>query len=507
MISLKSFLGIALATATLGGGIAAGVSATQFSEKNAEVAEAAVSHTASGLYIQDQVGGGFNVLSIEYITFSSGYSHSDFRVFLTTHYGAKSASDYVTTSGTDMPTTQGWSYNNGDNNKYLVCLNRSKSGDNYGFNFEFPDWVTELQYKVAGNKWWNWMDIGGNPVRLHSGYGLGHYTNGYIYNSGGWQMNANPQADAFNKEWGDISVTLSGVCGGSVVDSTNTTIAKYYKPSKPSFFGYTTGDLYKEQSLTNKIDILTADTTVYAKLTMNKVAFLAGTMNGWSSSDDNYLMVPAENSQYTIDVQLAADVEFKVVYNGNWYGWSDVDSSSSVVNKYIVQGSDPDSTGYRIKVKTAGKYEIYFKTNASSNRIWIQQDSASEATTWAQAFLDATNSICSTGGTSANHLTALQGIWSAQKTNFEAMTEGAKGKLIIGTENATIKDAHDRYEHIMKRYNGSLSEFGSWTVDPSNAINPLSKNTNNVALIAIISAFVVLTTAGTFLIIRKKKHQ
>ena len=291
---------------------------------------------------------------------------------------------------------------NSEQEKYLLCPSGSKN-----FTMVFPEWVTALSYKAVGNNWWNWFDVNGSAVGLHSGWGIGKKVNSYIYNDSGWKMNANLDNTAQTNTWGDITVTARAIKYGTTTELANKsiTMSKYYKISGESYdmFGYTFGGWYTTNALTTVHNtLLTANATVYAKETVKTEAYVSGTMNDWNASDPNYLMEPGENSQYRISKAFTANTEFKIVYQGsNWYGWSQVDQTSKVVtNGSIIQGTDPDTTGYRIKVAVAGTYEIYLKTTEGTNKLWIQQDSTSEATSYATAFLAAIT--CTSDSTTFN---------------------------------------------------------------------------------------------------------
>lgn len=338
-----------------------------------EKADAAISKTVTRVYIEDQVTT-TPVLAIESISFASGYGHDQWRSFLTSYLGARST--YTTTSGTSMPSKKGWSYmSNTEQEKYLLCPTGSKN-----FTMVFPEWVTAFSYKAVGNNWWNWFDVNGSAVGVHSGWGIGKKINSYIYNDSGWKMNANLDNTAQTNTWGDITITANAILSGTTTQlaSKSITMSKYYKISSETYnlFGYIFGGWYTTNALTiEHTALLTANATVYAKQTLNKEAYISGTMNNWATSDDNYLLAPGSDSQYTITINLNRGDEFKIVYQGtNWYGWSQVDGDSvPSIRASIIEGSNPDSMGARIKVDHTGSYTIYFKTTEVSNKIWIER--------------------------------------------------------------------------------------------------------------------------------------
>ena len=513
-MSLKSIIGGVLIASTLSVGVGAAVVTSQ--NDRAIKAEAAVSKTVTRVYIEDQVTT-TPVLAIESISFASGYDHTAWRAFLTSYLGTRSS--YTTTSGSSMPSSKGWSYmSDSEQQKYLLCPTGSKN-----FTMIFPEWVTAFSYKAVGNNWWNWFDVNGSAVGLHSGWGIGKKVNSYIYNDGGWKMNANLDNTAQTNTWGDITITARAIKSGTTTELANKsiTMSKYYKIKDQTYndiFGYTFGGWYTTNALSTEHNtLLTANETIYAKETAKTEAYVSGTMNEWNASDPTYLMEPGSDSQYHISVTFAKDTEFKIVYQkSNWYGWSQVDQSSSVVtNSSIVQGSDPDSTGYRIKAAVAGTYEIYLKTTAGSNKLWIQQDSETEATVFATAFL---SSITCTDNSTTFNINVWNNVsgTASMEYKFSQLTIGAQGLLKTAQakqDGTIIQQCVARYDRILGKYgygtaSGQYHDFMQRTPSPlfSTNVQP-SLNSNNcfATVFIVISSVVTLVAVGGFFLIKKKK--
>lgn len=498
--------------------LAAGVGVSAGSQMSAREAEAAVSKTVTRVYVEDQVTT-TPVLAIESISFASGYDHTAWRSFLTSYLGARSS--YTTTSGSSMPSTKGWSYmSNSEQEKYLLCPTGSKN-----FTMIFPEWVTAFSYKAVGNSWWNWFDVNGSAVGLHSGWGIGKKVNSYIYNDSGWKMNANLDNTTQTNTWGDVTVTAKAIKTGTTTElaSKSITMSKYYKMNGENYdiFGYTFGGWYTTNALSTQFnDILTSNKTLYAKETVKTEAYVAGTMNNWNASDPNYLMEPGENSQYRITKTFTANTEFKIVYQGsNWYGWSQVDQTSKVVtNGSIVQGTDPDSTGYRIKVAVAGTYEIYLKTTVGSNKLWIQQDSATEAASYATTFLASITCTSTSTTFNINVWNQVSGTGSMEY-KFNDLDKGARDILSAATANESgtvIEQCVARYDRILGKYgygtgSGQYHDFmGRKPASLSSSAFILQSITNGSSstLIIIVSVTAVSLAAvgGYFLFIKKKEN-
>lgn len=498
--------------------VGVGTSVASLKYSQAKPVEAAVSKTVTKVYIEDQVTT-TPVLAIESISFASGYDHTAWRDFLTSYLGTRSS--YTTTSGSSMPSSKGWSYmSDSEQEKYLLCPTGSKN-----FTMIFPEWVSAFSYKAVGNNWWNWFDVNGSAVGLHSGWGIGKKVNSYIYDDGGWKMNANLDNTAQTNTWGDITVSAKAIKAGTTteVDSKNIIMSKYYKISGESYdiFGYTFGGWYTTNALsTEYTSLLTTNATIYAKETQKTEAYLSGTMNNWNASDPTYLMEPGDNSQYRIVVTLAKDVEFKVVYqSSNWYGWSQVDGTSTVVtNSSIIQGTDPDSTGYRIKVNVAGTYEIYLKTTESSNKLWIQQDSNTEAASYATTFMSTITCTSESVSFNINAWNKVGSETTSMEYKYEQLTTGAKAVLAGASPNqggTIIEQCAARYDRILGKYgygtaSGQYHDFmGRTPAKLSSSIKPIADVTTSdgtgIAIIIAVSV-ISLTAVGGYFFLKKRRE-
>ena len=256
-------------------------------------------------------------------------------------------------------------------------------------------------------------------------------------------------------------------------------VKTYYKPS-----GYTNGTWSTDDQQTWSV---------------------TGGKNGNWSDPINISLTMRFNDEglqfYNSSVELSAGDEFKIKNGSNsYYGYNCIETGDGSV---IASGDVSGSGGSNITVVNTGSYEIYMKPFAG--KFWMQENSENTATSWASSFISATGSICSSGGTSANHESALSVIWTQQKTSFEALTLGARNIIKTGTANATIKDAHDRYVHIMTRYT-SLDEFSDWKVSPSRSINVIENN-NYLPIIIVSSTILVAAFVGVYFFLRKKKEQ
>ena len=163
-----------------------------------------------------------------------------------------------------MPNAAGWSLMaaaGDDSYKYLIVPSGSKN-----FTMFFPEWVTAFSYKVVGNKWYNWMDVGGSAISVHKDWGFGKALTDYIYNDSGWKMNVNLGSTA-TKDWGKVNVTVEKYHGGSFNNKIGEEVlnmSKYYLPVAVEQSGYDFVGYYSAKNLENGLVLITAESTVYA---------------------------------------------------------------------------------------------------------------------------------------------------------------------------------------------------------------------------------------------------
>lgn len=237
---------------------------------------------------------------------------------------------------------------------------------------------------------------------------------------------------------------------------------------------------------------------------------VVGATNGIWAGGDQDINIPLTfrfNNEglafYNTTVELTAGSVFKVKNSaGAYFGYNAIETGNGSV---IAAGDVSGSGTSNIEVVNSGSYEIYMKP--FSEKFWMQENSTATATSWATSFLSDTGSICSVGGENADHLSALQAVWSDIKDGFDALTLGARNIIKTGTANATVSEAHNRYVHIMTRYAGQLDAFEDWEVSASRNIMPLANETNAIVIITIVSVISLSAVGAFFLLRRKRKEQ
>ena len=490
----------------LGLGVAGGLSLAKKDMKSAVRVRADVP-SVTKIILADDPGWCFRTLWLESFSFSSGYSSDDLADFIKDYY--------VTEKSTwdKQGTVKSYHEYNGN---YNLCAGGSTSP----YTFLLPSWVTTCKVTVENNSNSYYMNYLDNLYKYSNNTGGGYSTGGVgkqinitAYNWGG----SSSVGSAATESSFETTVSLTFKTDASTTISTDSvTMSKYDTLNQTIPFGYDLVGWYTNSNLTtaHNSNLPLGQTTLYGKLSVKKEAYLAGTMNGWSTSDDDYLMLPAQDSQYRIDLDLAKDAEFKVVYNSVWYGWANLDSDSPVYNK-AMSGTD------NIKVDVAGKYEIYIKTDsgvANNKKLWIQRDSEDEASDYATTFLA---TITCNGSSTTFSLNAWNKVGSettSMEYKFEQLTQGAKHLLdgTSSTSNVSILSARARYDYILGKYgygegSGQYHDFmgrepASFSAPRISVLGNSSINDNNNTLLFVVIAS-VLAAAGIcgYFFFKKKK--
>ena len=213
---------------------------------------------------------------------------------------------------------------------------------------------------------------------------------------------------------------------------------------------------------------------------------------------------------YSTSLSLNTGAVFKAKNSDDTYWGSNKFKTNPLTKSYLSIDEEHDES---VSVTAGGTFEIYVKPIAGE--IWIQVDSETEATTFASTFISSTADICSEGSTSADHSSALAAIWNTVgdgtklEDKWSALSSGAKTVFRTGTANPTIKDAHDRYIHIMKRYSDALNDFdGGPTYLTAKTVNPsLAIENNTGAIIAIVGITLgAATLLGVTFAFRKRRQ-
>lgn len=210
------------------------------------------------------------------------------------------------------------------------------------------------------------------------------------------------------------------------------------------------------------------------------------------------------------DIELSDADEFKYVVNDTYTGRFACHSSLSE----IMTGDYSNN----ISCSTAGVYSFYGNEieieSIKHAQIYITYPKFAAADEYAQGFLDAT-SVCDATGVS-NNITSV--IWNGQKTAWTALgsVSGAQELFagVTGDEKGNyMEKAVARYEYIIEKYGSVayedfMNRYGGAIIPPkTNSFdNSIAMQGNSYFVIAVIVVTIAAISAGSVLILRRRKE-
>lgn len=221
-------------------------------------------------------------------------------------------------------------------------------------------------------------------------------------------------------------------------------------------------------------------------------AVMPATMQNWSSSEGplNNLMVGTDKIVMKFD---------KLAYD-----------------KSSVSGIYSSLAGKKVSIKNAisstfGSTETKQLLLTEQTTIEVIEEDNAKALAFGTSFLNKTANACADG--TKDNSEALKAAWATLKTEFTALSDGAKKVVKEAAANnagTDLEKAMARYDHIVKRYSAAHTEINDFIgrgVTPS-LTNQLFKanTTNNIMIISLIACASV-AAIGSFFFIRKRKEQ
>ena len=189
----------------------------------------------------------------------------------------------------------------------------------------------------------------------------------------------------------------------------------------------------------------------------------------------------------------------------------DFDPEKNLLTNVNVTESENTFRGYARFNTTSNGFSCYQSATQHAIELYKLKAPASDyyAEDFAQDFLDATDSICA--ASDHGNKTALTSVWNTFKTTKLGLLDSDNilvlKETVADESGDVIARAMARYDHICKAY--SFENFlNRSSANHLNHISILNINGGNgTLLIAIMSTVVVISLAGVFFIIRKRKHQ
>lgn len=513
MKSLKTLLGIALATAGLGGAIAVGAVSTQ-SKQKVEIAEA--TNTSGGTFYLDDSSAtwwsGSNAkLSLNFFggtgstqafsgfaTAVSGESH----VFKFTIPNGAGTNGYTTVIGVrqnSSETTPSWTnvWNQtvdvtiGNNNciKVLDEKTGTKNKANSIYyvdkisllgSFEGGDWSTGITMTINKS-----TKIATTPSTLT------------IKKNDTFKMRAN---DEWVSQWGHsckVSSTFANNCFAADDDGN---FKALHDCTLNISLNYSTGQvtLTGEQAAQDSEDI-------------HVIHRYTESTGSWD--DPVVSLKQGSSTEYTGQFTFGIGDKFKFNIANNWYGYLNVKATNTLKGEHEYFYEDND---HNILVNVAGTYTIYMETQSGDNfGIWLQKDSVdgiANSKEYAKQFNTAILGICDPNGTNTN-VSNLNTEWTNQATLFGNQVDEVQAYLKAATGSNGDSDIATfilKYTSVYTLRGNSLTsgDFLQKGITPigSNVIEQISTTSNTSATILIMIACIAVSATGMFILFKKKKH-
>ncbi len=500
MKSLKTLIGIALATTTLGGAIAVGAASnSSVSLEPAAAASTTKNEDATGIAYLDKQGWCFRTLHMYSVTYvsGSGYTSTDFESFLTGFYGAK------INSWSNQGTTRGWGLNGGTAGDYMIC----DGGTQTNHSFVFPWWVQGFKFQIVNNGNWlcNW------EVKSDWGY----HTNLDLTVDG--TTVTNNSMNAFTYDFPAVTITKSAVnsstkqviAGISISSETTSIYDKYPNgsstPGDPTILnnGFVFNGWYSNQALSTAFTkkYYTSDATIYAKYepVQNKSVYVDAYT--WSNL---YLYV-----YETVGGHL-------VEYNGIFPGAKiTINDSNLRFNNGMLQ---------KIDVPYVTQANVRFIYSDGTNNNKSNDLSLTEgAYYWHNGTAWVTDST--------HYASAAAFVYDLNSTRLQVTASGSiKAYSICGLTAKTWVDRYDGLNETAKGYVDAATMFTYRNASSTGADEtvtfasvmttlrsrysmPLSSNivlsnnkTSSAVIIIVVSVIGVASVGAFFLFLRKRKH-
>lgn len=194
-------------------------------------------------------------------------------------------------------------------------------------------------------------------------------------------------------------------------------------------------------------------------------------------------------------------------YNGT--GWDAVTydvplKGSDAYNKFMKEDLDENGNLQFIK---EGTYYLYLNKD---NDIYLSEG----AQAFYSKFLSEVGAVCSGIENETKVVADLQAIWGEQEDAYNSLSAAEKATIVaaeFGTEHEETDDLArmlNKYSRIVSKY--GLVKFKDFIFGQdhlSNVVNPVANNSNTMLLVVVITTVSLVSVAGLFLVIRRRKHQ
>ncbi len=204
-------------------------------------------------------------------------------------------------------------------------------------------------------------------------------------------------------------------------------------------------------------------------------------------------------------VTLEKDEEFKIKYGSEDSAYSNNYNTVDVfTDKFATEGTDGN-----IVCKETGEYTFYFDTHC--NKLWITNEVVVAADKWATYFNN--NAKCVEDGSE------LPSGWSNCATEYGKLDNEVKDYIyayVITENNTNLDRALHNYDHAisyrttdqLKRFIVNSSGNVRGATNSRISVGSLASNSNSStnAVIVIIISLVTITTLGSVIYLKTRKH-
>lgn len=184
------------------------------------------------------------------------------------------------------------------------------------------------------------------------------------------------------------------------------------------------------------------------------------------------------------------------------FGIGFVETSTEGANFEVIEGT-PDV----IKAKAAITTMVYLKLKNTGDHVYFgaEEEHVRLAKEFVEEFKTAMATSCAAEGKKA----AVEAAWAAKATAFAALATEVQDDIKegAGSSVAEIREFHERYVAIKQQHSDwTLDNFAQYAIAPANYNTIGFKVDDNTMLVVVISSVAIISAAGLFFLIRRKRH-
>jgi hypothetical protein len=159
---------------------------------------------------------------------------------------------------------------------------------------------------------------------------------------------------------------------------------------------------------------------------------------------------------------------------------------------------------------------VYLKLSPSNDMVYVggALPEVAAAKAFAIAFNTAFEAICKDTGHDAAYIAQIAAEWQEQKADFAELSSEAQAVLKAATGEHSVVEIGNfikKYNYIAQQYGEQLGtgwnflekNYGSNTI---NNISGIVTNNNTALVVILVATISVISAAGLFLVIRRRKH-